>query len=272
MTKSIFSWRKLFVFVLFLFIRSYSFAASDTLRILFIGNSYTQVNDLPSLIKQIAQSNGKVILTQQDTPGGCTLEKHWQSNVPQQLIKEGNWNYMVLQEFSQRPSMPIEEVKQLVFPYARKLDSLFKAFNPEGETIFYMTWGRENGDSLRCKEWPPVCSYEGMDSLTSERYIMMAEQNNARISPVGTVWRYLRENNPEIELYNKDGSHPSLSGSYAAALCFYTIIFEENPMHISFNASLKPHVVKAIKEAVRKIVYDNLSHWDIGRFTAASSD
>lgn len=272
MTKGIFFWSKLFVFVLVLCIRSNSFAASDTLRILFIGNSYTHVNDLPSLIKQIAQSEGKVILTQQDTPSGCTLEKHWKSNIPQQLIKEGNWNYMVLQEFSQRPSMPIEEVKQFVFPYARKLDSLFKTFNPVGETIFYMTWGREHGDSLRCKEWPPVCSYKGMDDLTSERYIMMAEQNNALISPVGAVWRYLRENDQEIELYNQDGSHPSLSGSYAAALCFYTIIAEKNPTHISFNASLKPHVAKAIKDAVRKVVYDNLPRWNIDRLTAVSDD
>ena len=31
--------------------------------------------------------------------------------------------------------------------------------------VFFMTWGRENGDDMNCPNWPPVCTYEGVDDL-----------------------------------------------------------------------------------------------------------
>ncbi len=255
-----------FLLLLFLIQVKGSSAVSDTIRVLFIGNSYIYVNDLPSLLKEVASSDGKVIISEQDTPGGSTLEGHWKSEIPQKLIKEGGWNYMILQEHSQRPSMPIESVNQLVFPFVHNLDSLFKAFNPTGKTIFYMTWGRKNGDSSRCKELPLVCTYQGMDDLTRERYLMMSEQNKALISPVGVVWRHLRETNPEIELYMSDESHPSINGSYAGALCFYTVITQKDPTLISFNSTIDPTMANIIKMAVKKVVYEHLDQWNIGRY------
>ena len=50
-----------------------------------------------------------------------------------------------------------------------------------------MTWGRENGDQSNCQSWPPVCTYEGMDDLLRERYMIMANDNNALVAPVGAV-------------------------------------------------------------------------------------
>ena len=52
----------------------------------------------------------------------------------------------------------------------------------------------------------------------------MANDNKALLSPVGAVWKYLRNNNPGISLYQSDESHPTLAGSYAAACCFYALI------------------------------------------------
>lgn len=72
-----------------------------------------------------------------------------------------------------------------------------------------------------------MCTYAGMDSLLHLRYMMMAEDNHAVVSPVGAVWNYIRANFPLIELYSPDESHPSVAGSYAAACCFYTSIFRK---------------------------------------------
>lgn len=69
--------------------------------------------------------------------------------------------------------------------------------------------GKKEGDAGNCPFWPPVCTYSGMDSLLNLRYRMMAEDNDALLSPVGQVWHYIRDNHPEIELYNADMSHPS---------------------------------------------------------------
>lgn len=86
-----------------------------------------------------------------------------------------------------------------------------------------------------------------MDDVISETYTFMAESNDAELSPVGTVWRYLKENHPDIHLYSSDGSHPSLAGSYAAATAFYTMIYKKNPTEITWDASLNENQADIIK-------------------------
>tara|TARA_X000000368_G_C22749478_1_gene587680 strand:+ start:209 stop:442 length:234 start_codon:yes stop_codon:yes gene_type:complete len=45
-------------------------------EVLFVGNSYTYVNDLPNLVKEIAFSFGDTLLHESSTPGGATFSAH----------------------------------------------------------------------------------------------------------------------------------------------------------------------------------------------------
>ncbi|MEZ5198703.1 MAG: T9SS type A sorting domain-containing protein [Bacteroidales bacterium] len=238
----------------------------QTQRALFLGNSYTNVNSLPQLTADVASSAGDTLVFDSNTPGGYTLEGHSTNTVSLEKIMQGKWDFVVLQEQSQRPSFPINQVMEDVFPYARILDSIINAYNPCGETMFYMTWGRKNGDVTNCPNWPPVCTYEGMDSLLHLRYMMMADSNNAVVSPVGAVWKFIRENHPEIELYSADESHPSSAGSYAAACSFYTAIFRKDPELITYDFTLNPMDAANIRAAAKQMVFDSLLHWHIGEY------
>jgi hypothetical protein len=162
------------------------------------------------------------------------------------------------------PSFPDDQVEVEVFPYAKFLDSVINQYSTCAETVFYRTWGRKIGDASNCATWPPVCTYEGMDSLLHIRYMQMATDNNALVSPVGVVWKYLRTMHPEIELYATDGSHPSAAGSYAAACSFYTVLLRKNPVAITYNFGLTDTVARKIKEATKLLVYDSLSNWFVG--------
>jgi hypothetical protein len=95
---------------------------------------------------------------------------------------------------------------------------------------------------------------------------MMADSNNAVLSPVGAVWHYIRHNFPSIELYQADESHPSLAGSYAGACCFYTTLFRKDPTFISFDSSLPAADAANIRNAVKVVVYDSLLNWHIGEY------
>jgi PKD repeat protein len=236
--------------------------AQHTYRVLFLGNSYTAYNNLPQLVKDVAISTGDTIIFDSNTPGGFTLQGHSTNTTSLQKIISGNWDVVVLQEQSQLPSFPINQVITGVFPYAQKLDSIIHVYQPCGKTMFYMTWGRKNGDASNCATWPPVCTYQGMDSLLYERYMMMAQDNDAVVSPVGAVWKYIRNNFPGIELYSADESHPSLAGSYAAACSFYSSITEKDPTQITFNGGLTSIEASSIRSAVKAIVFDSLSHWN----------
>jgi hypothetical protein len=227
---------------------------SRPINILFIGNSYIYYNDLPKIIVDMAASTGDKITTDSSTPGGYTFKQHTTNVETTHKIKEGTWDYVVLQEQSQIPSGPIKDVEKNVFPFAYSLDSMVHKYNSKANTIFYMTWGRKNGDLQRCQAYPAVCTYKGMDSLLNARYTVMAKNNHALLSPVSMVWKYLRENNPSIELYDSDGSHPSPAGSYAAACCFYAVILKKDASLVKYDFTLSAADASAIRNAVKKVV------------------
>lgn len=239
-------------------------------RALFLGNSYTGVNNLPLLISKLATSTGDTLLFDSNVPGGYTFQNHSSNQTTLNKISMGNWDFVSLQEQSQLPSFPDNNVQSQVFPYARYLDSVINARNNCCETIFYMTWARKNGDASNCASWPPVCSYSGMDSLLYERYMQMATDNNAIVSPVGAVWKYIRQVYPSIELYQPDQSHPSVAGSYAAACCFYTVIFRKDPLDITFDNGLPVSVAADIRQAVKNILYNDLQKWKVGKYDATA--
>jgi PKD repeat protein len=110
-----------------------------------------------------------------------------------------------------------------------------------------------------------------MDSLLNLRYRMMAENNDAILSPVGAVWKYIRENHPSIHLYQSDDSHPSVAGTYAAACCFYTALFRKDPTTITFNSTLSTTEAAIIRAATKLIVFDHLMDWHIGEYDPAAN-
>jgi len=240
-------------------------SAQDTKKVLFLGNSYTFYNDLPSLVSQMATNTGDVLIYDSNTPGGFRFMHHASNLTTQNKIDSDDWDYVTLQAQSQETSWSQDIMETDVFPYALQLVNAIRANNPCSQPLFYMTWGRENGDIFNCGNYPWVCTYEGMDDAIRATYIYMAETYTTEVSPVGAVWRYLRTHHPEIDLYLDDASHPSLTGSYAAACAFYTMIYKKDPTLMTWNSTLDEATANTIKSAAKLVVFDVINDWD---FTA----
>ena len=176
-----------YIAVTLAFVTKSSFA-QITKHALFLGNSYTSVNNLPALTAAVATSAGDTLIYDSNLIGGYTLQQHSVDATSLSKIMLGTWDYVVLQEQSQLPSFPISQVETNVFPYARKLDSIINLYNPCAETMFYMTWGRKTGDSFNWPTCPPGCTSSVMDGLLHLRYVMMADSNTAAAWAVGAVW------------------------------------------------------------------------------------
>lgn len=256
--------------ILSILIYSATFSNAQTRRVLFLGNSYTYVNNLPQMIADMAASMGDVLIYDSNAPGGYYLGDHLTNTTSVNKIMIGNWDYVVLQD--QSMAYAYTSTFMNMIPYAYKLDSIIKAFNSCGQTMFYMTWGRKNGDTYLCS--PPECTtdtwinrtYYEMDSTIQLNYMFAADSLNTLASPVGAVWRYIRRNFPAIELFQTDESHPSEAGTYAAACCFYTALFRKDPTLISFNAGLSAPDAANIRNAAGLILYDSLLNWHIGEY------
>ena len=67
--------------------------AQQSVKVFFVGNSYTQVNDLPRLVADIAQNMGDEMVYASNTPGGCTFELHC-SNASMDKICQGGWKFL----------------------------------------------------------------------------------------------------------------------------------------------------------------------------------
>src|SRR4051812_10943292 len=80
------------------------FSQPQTFRVLFIGNSYTYVNNLPQIVADVASSMGDSLIFDSYTIGGYTLEQHFADTNCTNKIKAGGWDYVILQEQSQLPA------------------------------------------------------------------------------------------------------------------------------------------------------------------------
>ncbi len=201
---------------------------AQDIRVLFVGNSYTYVNDLPNLLTSLAETNKKTIKTTSFTTGGARFMTHWQNEDLKQEIQKGNYDIMVLQGQSQEVAFPPNQFYQEVYPYAKKLDSLFKEYKPEGRVIYFMTWGYRYGDKQNCQFYSPFCSYETMSKELCKNYSTMASDFQSEVSPIGTAWLYLyNQDTASFDLHSQDYSHPNTKGSYFAACVLYTTIFQK---------------------------------------------
>lgn len=234
---------------------------SQSKRVLFIGNSYTAYNNLPLLTQNIALSFNDTLITDSNTPGGHTFNNHSTNATTLNKIAIGTWDFVVLQAQSQEPSFSPTQVASQTYPFAEKLVDSIRSANPCAVPLFYMTWGRQNGDASNCANYPPICTFDGMNARLRESYLEMAVDNESQVAPVGAAWKYVRDTYPTINLYNADQSHPSLAGSYLAACVHYAMIFKKSPVGSSFISTLNSTDASNLQLAAKLVVLDSIEKW-----------
>jgi hypothetical protein len=181
-------------------------------RVLFIGNSYTYVNDLPGVLSRLG---GFEVASR--TPGGQTWEGHAADPEVAKLIVKG-WDYVVLQDQSDQAFGATNGVK----PAFTWLDAMIKAVG--GKTVLYMTWAKHEDGSFITD----VTRFQ-QDVELVRYYERHAEASGALVAPVGRAWeRALRDRS--IVLHQPDGSHPTEAGTYLAACVFYATLTGKSPL------------------------------------------
>lgn len=238
---------------------------SAQVRVLFIGNSYTYVNSLPSMFSAIATSLGKSVVVDSSVVGGYRFQDHCADATTMSKIRQGNWDYVILQEQSQIPAFSPAQVATDCFPYAKRLVDSIRRYSPCAEPVFYMTWGRRYGDASNCAFYPPICTYEGMSWGLRNSYLQMANSNDATVAPVGWAWRRSIQNDSNLVLHSSDNSHPAVTGTFLTAAVFYNTIFSSPKVSTStYTANLPASVASKLKLVADTLVFDSLSLWRIG--------
>lgn len=196
---------------------------AEVLRVLFVGNSYSF--QIPKVFENLARAEGRKIEVGQVTKGGWTLAKHAAAQATLDRIAQGRWDVVVLQEQSQIPAFADGQRSRQMDAAAKKLADA--AREAKAIPVFFLTWGRRDGDLQNAKAFPND-SYAAMQKRLVAGYQKAASQaGGAHVVPVGEVWSVLRRAKQDDGLYAKDGSHPAKRGNYLGACVFYTAFYNE---------------------------------------------
>lgn len=172
------------------------------MKVLFVGNSHTYFNDLPELFARFAECTGGERLEVTMLAYSCR-DLAWHRTEYFSLrfnLMYGNYDYCVLQQAA-HPYPPVESTMR----FGREIIAL--CHHCGTVPVVFMTWAE--------KRFP---EHQQIMIDTCEA---LARENNALLAPVGTVWKKLRETQPEIELYYQDGEHAGPYGDFliASVLC-----------------------------------------------------
>ena len=185
-------------------------ASGESVDVLFVGNSFTHVNDVPGMVETIAAENGVSINTEMIAPGGAFLQEHAASSAVSEAITSGTYEFVVLQEQSMAPAIR-QVFRDETLPAAQSLESMAEAAG--AQVIFFQTWGHANGNTITGHG-----NFSSMQTDLTWAYDELASATGARVSRVGQAWERWLVNHPDQGLHSGDGVHAAPKGSYLAAL------------------------------------------------------
>jgi hypothetical protein len=216
-------------------------------HVLFIGNSLTDVNDLPQTVAMLASGASDSIEVESVARPDFALIDHVEgkSNAVE-VIQGGRWDYVVLQ---QGPSSLALSRDTLILA-TKLLDVEIRAAG--GRTAELMVWpARENfGDFDQVR-----ISYQDAARAVDGLFL-----------PAGEAWRAAWAVDPSVQLYGADGFHPSELGTFLMALVVYEGITGRDAQTLAPTGVAAGHQLNVSAGTVR--LFQRAAHETVARFAA----
>jgi Domain of unknown function (DUF4886) len=202
-------------------------------RVLFVGNSLTFKNDLPELVHRLGGARTPIFAGSFTAPGWQLWQFAGDRGL-ERLLHDVHWDVVVLQEQSQIPSFPADDRAREFIPYVERLAD--EARRSGAQPLLFVTWAHRTGDRRNFSG----DTYAAMQQRVVDGYREAAHAASAVVAPVGVAWAKALTRRPQVELWARDGTHPSGAGSYLAACVFYALLTRRSPVGNAYTAGLEP--------------------------------
>lgn len=167
------------------------------LRVLFVGNSYLFTHSIPAVVADVARARGKRIVAGMLAEPNFNIADHLARNDFVRRLDQG-WDWVVLHQGPS--SLPENQID--LRDNATRAAALARA---RGIQVALMS------------AWPAQQNaHTWANAELSYRNAAIAI--DGCVLPVATAWRYARERDPGLRLYQSDQLHPEREGSLLAAL------------------------------------------------------
>ena len=200
--------------------------------VLIVGNSRVYFNDMPFMIRRIADATGDPVrwdVTELAKPA-ATFESHWNDPDVHALLAR-RWDLVILQAESAAQTAPDRNETFHRFGSRLALEAR-KAGSPVALVVGWV-YGEELFDGY-------AGSRDRLDRDIQREHRRFAEDNRVELINVGRVWRSVERGDPALTL-TTDGNHPSIAGSYLEALAIYRYL-ADSPV---FAAAYRPKAIDA---------------------------
>ena len=201
-------------------------------RVLFVGNSLTEYNNLPAQVRELARTADK--LSRAEVRGimvpGAYLHQH-EGALNEALARGPRWDAVVLQGYSDEPLEADAQAAARFRESARRLDKSIR--DAGARTILFMTWANR--------------LQFGMTQKLAEAYGQMGAELGAEVVPVGLAFERAEVAVPFVRLVERDGKHPTPEGSYLAACVFYAALFARSPEGVAYYARLPRETAESLQ-------------------------
>jgi hypothetical protein len=226
--------------------------APDT-RVLFIGNSYTYANGLPQMFATLAQAGKHPVAVDMAAVGGWTLAQHLGATETQGKLNGRQWDFVVLQEQSEVPAIPDARTAGM-YPAVRGFTTQIRAL--KAEPVLFLTWGHRDGlpDA-------GLADFGAMQDQLTAGYLGIADELDDRVAPVGVAWQTGVGRDSTMALWDTDGSHPSVSGTYLAACVLYATLFHADPVGLPAPAGIPSATARVLQGLAGETVLTQTARW-----------
>ncbi len=216
-----------------------------TYRVLFIGNSLTYFNDLPGTVARLTGSANVTIHVASVAGPNLALIDHVEgSSNAMDMIRQGRWNYVVLQQGPSALSLS----RDTLILATRRLAAQIQAVG--ARTALFMVW-------------PESSRFAVFDDVR-DSYRAAAAEVGGLLLPAGEAWRAAWGTDPQLPLYGPDGYHPSELGTYLAALVVYEGITGNDSRALPDQAIVAGRPLNVAESRVRLL--QEAAHQTVVRF------
>lgn len=223
----------------------------DTLKVLCLGNSFTYYCGCPAMLKEIAWKEGHYLDMASSLKGGWTMGQHLSFETTNDLVAEGGYDYMILQDQSQAPARVGKDRKaydDLVRNIAAAAAKV-RTTSAGCKAVIENTWAYAN------REFGGFGSLEAFDRYGKKGSKIMAEAaGNAKVSPIAEAFAIVRKERPDINLYHTDNHHQSYYGSYLKSCVNYLVIFGEPFGDSPADCLVEPEIASYLRHVAESVV------------------
>ena len=203
-------------------------------RVLFIGNSYVYVNDIPAIVQVLADSAGGDRLAVETVAGpDMALVDHWLMGSARSEIAKGGWAWVVLQQGPSSVDVNRDTLRLLTKLFAGDIAAV-KA----RPALF--------------SAWPTASRLQDFDRAI-ESYTLAAVDVNGLLLPVAAAWQAAWKRDASISLY-ADGLHASTAGAYLSALVVYATLLGKSPVGLPATLRLRSGAEVRIDPALARVL------------------